>query len=354
MEIPDFKAILERMRQRPWIDHVVRAGERYQGQRGDYYAAGVTYFTVLALFPLMMVGFAVAGFVLAGNAGLLTEAQDAITENMPGSMGEQINDLIDQAIASRASVGTIGLLVAAYAGLGWIANLRAALTAQWDQQHDQDNFVITKFRDLGALLGLGVAIVASVGISVLGSGTFTRHALQWVGLADTTGASVVLRIVALTVSVAASWAVMVWVIARMPREPVTFTSAARAALIAAVVFEVFKQFGVIYLNKVLSSPAGVAFGPIIGLMVFSYFTARIVLFSTAWAATAKENLVNALVAPPSGAVITPRLEVRRGPSVTEGLSLFIAGVFAVLGISAARRALSPRRHGLSPRRRGRD
>lgn len=328
---------MARLRQRPWLDHLLRAGGRYQQQRGDYYAAGITYFTVLSLFPLLMVGFAVAGFVLAGNESLLTEAQNKITENIPGSMGDQLNSVIDQAISSRTSVGILGLVLALYSGLGWMGNLRAALTAQWDQQHDDGNFFTTKIADLGALLGLGVALAVSLGISALGSGAITRRILESLGLAHTTGVGVLVRVVALVVSIAASWAVMVWVIARLPREPVTFRSAARAALIAAVIFEIFKQVGVIYLNSVLSSPAGIAFGPIIGIMVFSYFTARIVLLATAWAATARENMAMTPVPAPQSAVIAPRLQVRGGPSIASALALVGAGALAALGLSGLRR-----------------
>ena len=35
----------------------------------------------------------------------------------------------------------------------------------------------------------------------------------------------------------------------------------------------------------MHGPAGTTFGPVFGLMVFAYFTARLVLFATAWAAT---------------------------------------------------------------------
>ncbi len=316
---------------------MLRAWERYQNQRGDHYAAGITYFTVLALFPLLMVGFAVAGFVLAGNPELLTEAQDKIVENAPGNMGDQLNDIIDQAIAARATVGVLGLLVALYAGLGWVNNLRAALTEQWDQQHEQGNWIRTKISDLGALIGLGIALIVSFGVAAVGSGSLLRQVLEWLNLEDAPGVGVTFRVLSIVVGIMASWAVMVWVIARLPREPVTFRSAARAALIAAVGFEVFKQFGVIYLNIVLRGPAGIAFGPIIGIMVFAYFTSRIILFATAWAATAQENLAMAPVPPPSGAVISPRLAVRGGPSVAGGVALVGAGALAALGLSGLRR-----------------
>ena len=47
-----------------WLDHLVRAGARYTERHGNHYAAAVTYFSVLSLVPLLMVAFAIAGFVL--------------------------------------------------------------------------------------------------------------------------------------------------------------------------------------------------------------------------------------------------------------------------------------------------
>ena len=88
--VPDFKAILQRRREQwPWFDHTVRAAQRYKSQNGDYYAAAMTYFSVLALFPLLMVAFAAAGFVLAGQPQLLDEISDQITQNVPGSLAKR-------------------------------------------------------------------------------------------------------------------------------------------------------------------------------------------------------------------------------------------------------------------------
>lgn len=315
----------------------MRAAIRYQGQKGDYLAAGITYFTVLAIFPLLMVAFSIAGFVLSGNPDLLAQARDQITENVPGSMGDQLNDLMNQAIGSRTSVGVIGLLGGLYAGLGWMGHLRAALTEQWAQQHENGNFLKTKIGDLGALIGLFLALGLSLGLSAVSSGSVGKRLLDLVHLGDTPGVGILLRVVSIALAIVASWAVFVWVIARLPREPVTLRSAVRAALLAAVAFEVFKQIATFYLKSVLSSPAGVAFGPIIGLMVFSFFTSRIILFATAWAATAKENEAMAAVPAPEPAVISPRVQVSSGPSVAGGIGLVAAGAVAALGISGIRK-----------------
>ncbi|MFC9433222.1 inner membrane protein YhjD [Nocardia sp. NPDC057030] len=335
--IDNIKAGIERRIQAlPWLDHLVRAGGRYQRQRGDYYAAGITYFTVLSLFPLLMVAFAIAGFVLSSNPDLLGEVQTKIVDNIPGSLGEQLNELIDKAIESRGTVGVIGLLAGIWSGLGWMANLRAALTEQWEQKSEDQNWFMAKLSDLGALLGLGLAFVVSLGLSALASSTLGARLLISLGLSHLPGARLLLALVSILLGFLASWAVFAWIIARLPREPVTLASAAKAAALAALVFEVFKFVASIYLQKVLSSPAGAAFGSIIGLMVFSYVTYRIVLFATAWAATASDNEPEAEIPAPPAAIIAPRTSARE-LSVGAGATFFGAGALAALALSTLRR-----------------
>ncbi|WP_040686795.1 inner membrane protein YhjD [Nocardia vinacea] len=335
--IDNIKAAFERrIQSRPWLDHLIRAGGNYQRQRGDYYAAGITYFTVLSLFPLLMVVFSIAGSVLSGDPEMFTELRNKIIENIPGSLGGQLNDLIDQAVRSRGTVGTLGLLVGVYTGLGWMANLRAALTEQWEQKTPEGNWFLSKLSDLGALIGLGLAFVVSIGLSTLASSTLGARLLITFRLSELPGARLILVLISILLGFLASWAVFVWMIARLPREPVTLRSAARAAALAAVVFEIFKYVASFYLQMVLHSPAGAVFGSIIGLMVFSYITYRILLFATAWAATASENEIEAEIPPPAPAVIKPRMSAS-GLSMGTGAAYFGVGALAAFVLSGLRR-----------------
>lgn len=339
--MPDVKGMLERRRAAwPWLDHVVRAGDRYQQQKGDYFAAGITYFSVFALFPMLMVAFAIGGFVLVENPQILDSIHDAITKAMPGDVGTQINQLIDSAVAARATVGVFGLVVAAYSGLGWMANVREALTAMWAQQHPARGFVTTKLRDLSKLVGLFLAVLATIAVSVLAQGGIIRTVLESLGIDDQDGVRTVIRLALSLLAIVVTWALLIWVIARLPREAVTLRSAVQAALIAALGFELFKRIGVIYLQKVMGGPAGLTFGPIIGLLVFVYFTARLVLFATAWAATATENEARVFVPPPEPAVIEVAAAPATSPTVAEALALVGAGALAAIGVSG----LIRRRH----------
>lgn len=262
---------LERLRRRyPWLDHAVRAQQRYDQSQGDFYAAGITYFTIFAMFPVLMVGFAVVGFVLASRPDRLAEIDSRVKAAVPGEFGEQIISLMDAAIASRTSVGVIGLATALYVGLLWMQRLRAALSQMWGQQFPPPGFLNTKMSDVIALVAAFLASLLTIGFGVLAT-----SALRLAGS---------VRLGSLVVSVLVAWLLFTVMIARLPHDPVPLRRCAGAGLLAAVGFEGFKQVGSIYLQTVLHGPAGAVFGPVLGLMVFAYMTARLVLFATAWAA----------------------------------------------------------------------
>jgi membrane protein len=339
MDEPTKPGILDRLRARyGWFDHVMRAQGRYQDSKGDFYAAGITYFTIFALFPLLMVGFAAAGFVLSRNPELLAEITAQIKSKVSGDFGEQLVDLMDSAIESRTSVGIIGLATAAWAGLGWMANLREALSQMWGlMRNEPPGFVRTKLSDLTAIVGLFAAIVVTIALTALGNSDLMKRIVEWLGLQDVPGVSIALRVASLLVSVVISWLLFTWIIARLPRESVSFRSSVRAGLIAAVGFEVFKQLGSIYLQSVMHGPAGATFGPVLGLMVFAYITSRLILFATAWAATSTENLVPAPAEPPAPAQITPRVQIREGLGVRGALAAVAVGALGALSLSRLRR-----------------
>lgn len=117
-------------------------------------------------------------------------------------------------------------------------------------------------------------------------------------------------------------------------------SSARAALIAAVGFELFKQVASIYLRTVMHGPAGATFGPVLGLMVFAYITARLILFSTAWAATAPDTMALAPVAPPGPAAIVTRYREREG---VDANSVAVGAAVGLLGGLSLSRLVRRRR-----------
>jgi membrane protein len=334
MSEPVKPGILDRLRARfEWLDHAMRANERFNETKGNYFAAGLTYYTIFALFPLLMIGFGVGGFVLSRRPDLLTQIDDKVRATVPGNLGQQVIDLMNSAIDARASVGIIGLLTAAWAGLSFMANLREALSGMWKQRGQSLGFVRTKLSDLAAMVTTFLAILATLVLSALANATPMTKVLAWLGIQNAPVLDAILRGVSILVSVLLSWFVFTWMIARLPRESISFASSVQAGLIAAIGFEVFKMVASIYLKSVLRSAAGATFGPVLGLMVFVYVTARLILFATAWAATSTENLLAAPVEPPEPAVITPRVQVSEGLAPRQALTAAAVGAVGALGLS---------------------
>ena len=176
-----------------------------------------------------------------------------------------------------------------------------------------------------------------------GDGTFLRaygrHQRQvrgtilgYLELGDTRWSELLLGQLALVIGLVSSWLVFLWVFARLPREPVTWRSAIKAAIAAAVGLEIIKRTTVFYLATVTKTPAGAAVGPILGLLIFIFTVSQFVIFRTAWAATARENRVEQPPPVPPPAVICPEVTVRSGlgPGAVASL-LSIGAVAGVLG-----------------------
>ncbi|WP_158880957.1 inner membrane protein YhjD [Amycolatopsis anabasis] len=326
--------LIPRLRRKyPWFDHLIRANDAFTERYGNHYAAAITYFSVLSLFPLLMVGFSVASRVLAGNQAALDQLKDGITKNAPAGLGDFLNQIVETALQAGTGTGIFGLVLALYSGIGWMTNLRDALTAQWGQEKKDLPLVPTMLKDLLALAGLAVALVVSFGLSAVGGGV-GKLLLELVGLADQGWALLVLKVATTLLSLGASVLVFLWVIARLPRERVGLRSAVKGAIMAAIGFEVLKQVTTIYLGFVSTSPSTVLFGPILGLLFFANLVSRFLLFVTAWTATAQENLVRR-IAPPPPVVIQPNVEVRRGAGLGAAAGAF--GVGAMLGWLGRRR-----------------
>ncbi|OBG62337.1 inner membrane protein YhjD [Mycobacterium sp. E3339] len=287
---PAKPSVLDRLRARHgWLDHVLRAFFHFRNCNGNLLAAGLTYYTLIALIPLLMVGFALGSFGLSHHPERLDTIDNHVRSWVSPELGQHLVNLIHSAVAARTSVGVIGLVVAAWLGQTWMYRLREALGRIWDHPMDSVGFVRTILSDLAAVVGTFAVIVVSMGLSALGHQKPLRAALKLLGLPELSVFHWVFRVVSVLTAFVVSWVVFSWVIVRLPRESVGVVTSMEAGLIAAAGFELFKLLGSLYLKFVLRSAAGATFGPVLGLLAFAYVTWLLVLYSTAWAATARDG-----------------------------------------------------------------
>ncbi|MEU4249517.1 inner membrane protein YhjD [Amycolatopsis sp. NPDC026612] len=324
--------LLPRLRRKyPWLDHLIRANDAFTERYGNHYAAAITYFSVLSVFPLLMVAFAVFGLVVNHDQTIIQKITDSINNSVPEGPRALVKSIVDGALQSGSGVGIFGLLIALYSGVGWMSNLRDALTAQWGQEKQPQPFVKQTFKDLVALVGLGVALVVSFGLTAIGGGV-GHFLLELVGLDQAAWANFLLRVATIVLGLLANTLVFLWVIARLPREQVVLRSAVKGAVFAAVGFVVLQQVASVYLASVTKSPSAALLGPVIGLLVFANLVSRFLLFVTAWTATAKENQREVVASPPPPVRLEQSITVQRGPGFGAVAGAFGAGaVLAWLG-----------------------
>jgi membrane protein len=308
-----------------WVDHLSRAGRRYFEQRGNHFAAAVAFFSVLTAVPLLMVAFAATSYVLWFSPELLADLEHSIATTVPPGLAESLNPIIETAIDQRNAVAGVGLVGALYSGVWWMSNLREAVSAQWGLPAPHPAALQRLLFDLRELIGLGVALAVSFVLTVLGTG-LTVTVLDVLGAPDEEATRILIRVVGVALGVAANWLIFAWAITRLPRTDVRLRDVAGAALLGAVAFEALKQGVAIYFSAISGSPSGAVFGSLLGLLLFSYVVARLVLLVTAWAATARGNEAPLPVAVPGPAVVRHEVTVRPGVSAGGLGAVLVAGV----------------------------
>ena len=317
-----------------WLDHVIRAYERFDERHGSFFAAGLAYYTIFALFPLLMVGFAAVGFALSRRPELLNTIDDHVRSAVSSSLGQQLVDLMNSAIRARASVGIIGLATAAWAGMGWMSRLRTALTEMWwEQPLDSPGFVRNKLSDLLAILWTFLVMVATLGLSALGHTGPMRAVLRWLGIPEFSVFDAIFRVLSIVVSMLVAWVLFTWMIVRLPREQVSpggldagrFDRGGRLRTVQAGGIDLFAggaaQPGGRHVR------AGVGFD---GIRLYHRVSGA-VLRRLGRDGGGKSRAKP--VAPPAPAIISPRVQLDEGISARQTLAAMAVGAVGALAFS---------------------
>ena len=190
-------------------------------------------------------------------------------------------------IDNRGSLGVIALLGVAYAGLGWVGNLRTGVQMVWASEVTKENFVKAKLEDLVVLVGLGVGIVLSLALT---SGvTAAIHAVvTGLHLDGIPGMGTLVGGLAILLALAADTVLFMWLFTRLPRRPVRYRTVLRGAIFAAVGYEMLKIVGTTYLASVTSNPTYGVFASAVGLLIWINLVSRFLLISAAWTATGRQ------------------------------------------------------------------
>ncbi|RZU33112.1 membrane protein [Blastococcus saxobsidens] len=270
-----------------WLDHLARAGGRYQRTQGDLMAAGVTYFAFLALFPVLLLVASVIGLVIAGDELLQRELYTAIRETFPGALGRRLVEQLSGAIDSAGVVGLIGLGGFLYAGLRTMDKLRVGMERIWKGRVDEPEFLRDNVQDVVALVALGAVGVASLGLTGVVTQASSR-VLDFLDLADEPGYGVLTWLLGIGLAMIGDVVVFLWLLRVVPGVDHPLRRLLPGALFGAGGFEVLKVVGGYYLSMISDSVTASAFGGAVGVLVWINLVARFSFFTAAWTATGLE------------------------------------------------------------------
>lgn len=324
-----------------WLRHVLSAWELLGRNNGSQYAAAITYFSFLALFPLLLLAVSVTGFILHTHPAAEADLFAHITDKVPGEFGTTLKNSLQTAIDQRTGVGIVGLVGVLLTGLGWIGNLRSAIDGVWGRPPAKRGFVKTKISNLLVLAGLGLGIVVSLGLTVVGT-ALTDQILSAVGLDDLPGSTFVLKILGIAIAVAGDSIIFWWLLVKLPQADVDRAVAVRGALLASVGFEILKIVGTFTIAHTANSPTAGPFAGVIAVLVWIQLVARWMLFSCAWIATVNTSRRTADSVP-----VTPVLDAADEPAEVRGPSpaavgATLVGAGAIAGAVATWAATRPR------------
>ena len=271
------------------LDHVVRAGIRYDAADGGRLSAAVTYYGFFAVFSMALLAFALLGSILDDPAVLAT-VQEYLSQNLPRLDATAVRD-------ARGTASLVAFLVLPIAGLFWVDALRSSIRAIWRLTQYPGSFFNRQLIDLGILAGLCLLLAVSLAISV-GS----ESGMRWL-LVDVVGANGLpsrwtLAITGFVLGAAVNTVLAIAVLTAVPRIRMRLRRVLGPALLVAAGLEILKTAGRLYVQRTEANPAYHVVAGAVGMLVFLNVLNQLLLFAAALTATSSTGLVTDLSAGP--------------------------------------------------------
>lgn len=238
---------------------------KYFDDQGNYIAAIITYYAFIAIFPLLLLGSSILGFVLQGNAELQADLIDSALAQFP-IIGDQLGR--PEGLAGSTTAIVVGSLVALYGALGLGQALQNAINVAWSvPRNSRPNPVLLRLKSLFLLMTAGVAVLTISVLSTLAANTEvlgeTVSSYRW----PITVLTVVVNTVVLTAlfRVGAARSHSIW------------TGSIPGAFTSSVLWIGLQTVGTAYVTNVLTETSAMnqTFGLVLGLIGILWLTAVI-------------------------------------------------------------------------------
>lgn len=255
----------ETQRRNPVLGFPLAVIYKFFDDQGNYLAAILTFYAFLSIFPLLLLGTSILGFVLDGRPELQKAVLDSALAQFP-IIGDQLGR--PEGLQGSTEAIVIGGLVALYGALGLGQALQNALNIAWSvPRNSRPNPVLLRFKSLFLLLTAGVAVLAVSVLSTLAANTEvfseTVSSYRW----PITLATIVINTLVLTAlfRVGAARSHNLW------------TGSVPGAVTASLLWIGLQKVGTLYVTNVIGGTKGMnqTFALVLGLIGLLWLTAVI-------------------------------------------------------------------------------
>lgn len=260
----------------------MRAGHRFGQVGGRRLAAAVTYYGFFAAFALVLLGFAVLGYVI-DNPSVEASVASYLAENLPRLDPHALRE-------ARSAVGLAASATLLVIGLLWVDALRSSIRAIWRIEEYPNGFLLRWAVDLLALLGIGLLLALSLGAALLTTAVVDRLVVA-AGGGDSTRAHWLLSGIGLLLGLGVNTLLSIAVLTLLPRLQMPLRRVVGPAALIAVGLEVVKTVGGVVISRAEANPAFQIAAGTAGLLLFLLILNELILFAAALTATSRRGRV---------------------------------------------------------------
>jgi membrane protein len=237
--------------------------------------AAIAFYTVTSIAPVLLIVIAIAGLAFGRDA-----AQNAITAQLSGLMGQQTAEVLQSAVASAAGKSSgivatvVGIITLFATASGVFGEMQSALNAIWKVQ-PTGTTVSRLIRARAASLGLVAALGFLLMVSLVVSAALTAFANQInsilpFGRLLLSGLNFVVSLTLISVLFAAIYKVL-------PDRHLEWHDVGVGAVVTAVLFTIGKALIGLYIGSSAVASSYGAAGALIILLLWVYYSAQIFL-----------------------------------------------------------------------------
>jgi membrane protein len=266
-------SVKERLSRNFLVMLVTRTFQEMSADDATHMAAGVAFYALFSLFPLLLGLIAVMSLFLNADR-IQVELTNFAADYLPGA-SDLISTTIGAVVSSRGALGVVAAVGLLWSGSAIFGAISRAINRAWDISRDRPIY-IAKPRQLAMALGIAVLFFLSV------STTSLARATEQLRLYDVPGADFLGEGIGLIILNSSSFvfamSIFLLIYKFIPNTKTQWADVWPGALVAGLLFEVGKNIFIIYIRRFANfeSTYG-SLAPVMVLLTWAYYSSLILI-----------------------------------------------------------------------------